>query len=204
MVKSKRVNGVKKADMQVTTQDRLFVQMISARLNELLFSGDVVNLVYGQLKILISAFDLSDALCCSFLNPLVENAEKRMIVAALLDREDISFMHALLGALSSLNKVYLFPLITEKLESRISQQQGRQVAHMKTTVPLDGQQSAAVIAALEKHLGGSVTLKNDVDSKILGGFVLRLGSRVLDASLLKDFYVLENTMKGLEHGADNS
>ncbi|MDQ2970982.1 MAG: F0F1 ATP synthase subunit delta, partial [Acidobacteriota bacterium] len=49
---------------------------------------------------------------------------------------------------------------------------------------LDSDQERRIAEALGRKLGGTVRLDVSVDEKILGGFVARVGSRVIDASIV--------------------
>ena len=50
-------------------------------------------------------------------------------------------------------------------------------------------------AELEKKAGASIELAFDVDASILGGVVLKVGDRVLDASLRAQLAILRETFK---------
>ena len=54
---------------------------------------------------------------------------------------------------------------------------------------------AELEAELEKKAGASIELAFDVDASILGGVVLKVGDRVLDASLRAQLAILRETFK---------
>ena len=61
--------------------------------------------------------------------------------------------------------------------------QGAHEAHVTVASALDSDQQRRIALALGRKLGGTVRLDVSVDEKILGGFVARVGSRVIDASI---------------------
>ncbi len=63
-----------------------------------------------------------------------------------------------------------------------------------TAVPLSDEEKATFQKALEEKLGGSVTVEFRVDPKILGGVVLRIGDRVLDASVARQLRALHEQL----------
>ena len=59
------------------------------------------------------------------------------------------------------------------------------------------EQLAAVREQLSKAVGRSVTLATAVDPNLLGGLVVRVGSRMIDASLRTKLQRLETAMRGV-------
>ena len=63
-------------------------------------------------------------------------------------------------------------------------------------VPLQEEQVATLAKQLSASVGKQVTLAARVDPGLLGGLVVRVGSRMLDASLRTKLRQLELAMKG--------
>jgi F-type H+-transporting ATPase subunit delta len=56
-------------------------------------------------------------------------------------------------------------------------------AHITVAAPIGPEEETKIGAALGRSLGATVRLSVVVDERILGGFVARVGSRVIDASV---------------------
>ena len=131
-----------------------------------------------------------------FRSPVVTVAEKRKVLQKLLktvgaDKTMTNFCLLLAdkGRLSSLRHIatcYGTLLDTEKGVIR-----GR----LLTAVSLDNKKQAQLKDLLEKKAGKSIELAFDVDKSILGGVVLKVGDRVLDASLRAQLAILRDTIK---------
>lgn len=75
--------------------------------------------------------------------------------------------------------------------SRVAQEFGRLddqrkgITHATATsaAPLKAKELKAIAAHLEQLIGGSVELQTDVDPRILGGLVVRIGDRLIDGSV---------------------
>jgi len=65
-----------------------------------------------------------------------------------------------------------------------------------TAHPLTKTAIASLAKALDKKLGVSVDLTPHVDSKILGGAIVQVGSLMIDASLGTQLHKLRQSMKG--------
>ena len=65
-----------------------------------------------------------------------------------------------------------------------------------SAAPLSDRQQADILATLTDTLGGSVTIKASVDPDMLGGLVVRVGSRLVDSSLRTKLNQMGIAMRG--------
>ncbi|MGB5499830.1 MAG: ATP synthase F1 subunit delta [Maribacter sp.] len=76
-----------------------------------------------------------------------------------------------------LNEVALkYIILNEQLK-------GQDVAVVTTVVPLTKDLEKKVLAQVAKITGNKVTIENEIDDSIIGGFVLRVGDLQFDASI---------------------
>jgi F-type H+-transporting ATPase subunit delta len=68
-------------------------------------------------------------------------------------------------------------------------------ASVVTAYKLDNKQLDALSAKLKSMVGSDVNLESDVDEELLGGMVVRVGSKMIDSSLKTKLANLEATMK---------
>ena len=73
------------------------------------------------------------------------------------------------------------------------QHKGIESALVTTAIPLDNDLRGAIQEFVEKHGGGQVELTEKVDEKLIGGAVIRIGDRQLDASVLRQINDLKQT-----------
>jgi len=77
-----------------------------------------------------------------------------------------------------------------------SEHRGEATAEVVTARPLNDDQLAALKAQLRAHAGRDVNIDAAVDSNILGGIVVKLGSQQIDASIRTKLNRLALAMKG--------
>ena len=136
--------------------------------------GKTANAKRGEtLKALDSLLDESPALDRVFKSPIISVAEKKKIVG------DLAFFRAIVQAFS------------KKLDEAQQIIRGK----LTTAIALSAAKQKAVKADLEKKAGKAIELSFDVDKSILGGIVLTVGDRVLDASLRAQLEILRETFK---------
>ena len=75
------------------------------------------------------------------------------------------------------------PAIITAVEDELALRRGTQTAKVTSATKLTAAQVTAIKANLKKTVGRKVDLVMDVDPSLLGGFVVRLGSKLYDSSL---------------------
>lgn len=77
-----------------------------------------------------------------------------------------------------------------------AERRGEEQAEVVSAVPLDDTQRAQLLASLNRAGHARVRLTERVDPAILGGLVLKLGSRLYDSSIRSRLQRLAHAMKG--------
>jgi F-type H+-transporting ATPase subunit delta len=80
----------------------------------------------------------------------------------------------------------------------LAERRGELTAEVISAKPLSPQQAEAVNAALRGAVGRKVSMDLKVDPKLLGGLRVKVGSRLVDASLASKLQRLQLAMKGFE------
>lgn len=78
----------------------------------------------------------------------------------------------------------------------LSQSKGETAGEVTSAEPLSAAQLKDLKAALKSALGRDVALSTKVDSSILGGLIVKVGSRMMDNSLKTKLQNLKIAMKG--------
>jgi F-type H+-transporting ATPase subunit delta len=78
----------------------------------------------------------------------------------------------------------------------LAARRGQQTAQVTTAHPLSATQRAQLVARLTEAGFSGVQLQESVDPTILGGLVVRIGSRLYDNSIKSKLQRLQYAMKG--------
>lgn len=70
-------------------------------------------------------------------------------------------------------------------------------AQVRSAKALDKTQTEALKAKLKALAGQEVTIEASVDESLIGGLVIRIGSRMIDGSVASKLAALERAMKGV-------
>ncbi len=100
------------------------------------------------------------------------------------------------GVLIANRRLSQLPDIAAAFAAKLAERRGQQMAHVTTAFPLSDKQRAAITARLTESGFAGVKLAETVDSSVLGGLVIRIGSRLYDNSLKSKLQRLQFAMKG--------
>jgi len=89
----------------------------------------------------------------------------------------------LVGLLVERRRVSLLPAIAREYGRLLDRERGVVPAVVTSAVPLSAEEAAAVQARVEAMTGSTVSLRSEVDPSLVGGLTLRVGDRLLDASI---------------------
>lgn len=119
-----------------------------------------------------------------FAAPAIPKPPKQRALEALAARAGVDdFGRKLLRVILDHGRLTKLAEILTALSDAYDRAQGAHEAHVTVASALDSEQQRRIAGALGRKLGGTVRLDVSVDEKILGGFVARVGSRVIDASI---------------------
>ena len=80
--------------------------------------------------------------------------------------------------------------------AELSRRRGEITAEVTSARPLTDEQLQTLSESLRTKLGGKVSVEPSVDPSLIGGLVVRVGSRMIDASLKTKLQRLQYAMKG--------
>jgi F-type H+-transporting ATPase subunit delta len=132
-------------------------------------------------------------------NPGVERDRKNALVSAVASRVGMNGLGTrLLTTLLHNGRLLRVAEVAGAARERLDKDRRIVEARVTSAAPLAGGDTARIKGALEAKTSRSVRLVEDVDPALLGGFVVKMGSEVYDASLKQR---LERARRAL-HGAE--
>jgi F-type H+-transporting ATPase subunit delta len=131
-------------------------------------------------------------------SPVLGRGAQGKAVAAIAERAALHpLSRKFLGVLARNRRLTALPDIISTFLAELAARRGEVVAEVTSAQPLAPPQLAALTDSLRATLGGKVTVQTRVDSDLLGGLAVRIGSRMIDASLRSKLQRLRLAMKGI-------
>jgi len=116
-------------------------------------------------------------------DPRLPAERKKAVLQDLLGAKASPRTVSLLGFLIDQGRAKDLPKIIEALAEVAAERRRRQVAEVRTAIPLDAKHRERLAKALSKATGKEVELKAIVDSQVIGGVVARIGDQVFDGTI---------------------
>lgn len=168
----------------------------TAAIFELAQSAGALDSIEREFNELSSAIAVNSELSDIISSPAVSREQHAGIVNALSQKMGHSDMtRQFLGLMASKGRLALLPQTLSGFDAMLAEHRGALTAEVTTAKPLTDTQRATLADNLRNSLGRSVKMEEFVDPSILGGLVVKVGSKMVDSSLKSQLERLEMTMK---------
>lgn len=158
-----------------------------------------LDIVEKNLHDLSEILNASNELKQITINPLLAKSDKLNCLAEIASRADYcSTTINFLKTLATNNRLFALPNIIEAFDNLKIEKSNKILVSVSTAKKLSEKQNEELIKNLEKSLNKEVLIDYRIDTKILGGLSIKLGTYMLDDSLKNKLKHLELAMKGVE------
>jgi F-type H+-transporting ATPase subunit delta len=131
-----------------------------------------------------------------FRNPIFNVEEKKGVIIKVLDKVAPSpVIRNFCLLLADKNRLAFLPEINAVYGALLDSAQGVLRGKLVTAVKLSDVVQKNVVEKLEKESGQKIVLDYEVDQEIIGGLMLKIGDKVLDASIRAQLQILKENIK---------
>ena len=169
----------------------------AAALFELAGEQKAVDAVSGDLAAFRAAMDASPELSRVVKSPVFSREDQGKALKAVLEKlgaNTLTTQFVLL--LAAKRRLFALAGIIKAYESLVARARGETHAEITSARPLADAELADIKSALKARLGREPRLDAKVDPALLGGLVVKVGSRMIDSSLRTKLAGLAAAMKG--------
>lgn len=182
------------------SDENSFIAGVSGRYATALFGlaqeGGVTDDVAGDLGGLSDAIEQSDDLKNLIRNPLMGREDQTKGIVAVAEKFGFNALtRQFLGLVASKRRLYFLPQMIRDFSSLVSAARGEINAEVASATPLSADKLSLVEQTLTQTVGKDVKLRATVDESLLGGIVIKVGSRMIDNSLRTKIQNLKVAMK---------
>ncbi len=129
-------------------------------------------------------------------SPLYSREEQSAAMAALAKKMKLSKSTSnVLALMASKRRLFVLPQLVKTLRARIAEERGEVTAEVTTAKALTKAQTEKLAKTLKAQVGKDVTINETVDEGIIGGLIVKVGSKMIDTSIRSKLDALQNTMK---------
>jgi F-type H+-transporting ATPase subunit delta len=129
-------------------------------------------------------------------SPILSRAAQGRAVTALAERAGLSsLVRDFLAVVARNRRLFAVPVMIERFLAMLALRRGEVTAEVVAAQPLSEGQINALSEHLRRTVGRRVTVEARVDRRLLGGMVVKVGSRMVDASIDGKLRRLQLAMK---------
>ncbi len=129
-------------------------------------------------------------------SPLLSREEQSVGIKAVAAKMGLDeTLSNALALMASKRRLFVVPALIEALRARIAEERGEITAEVISAKALTKTQSEKLAKTLAERVGKTVTINATVDASIIGGLVVKVGSKMIDSSIRSKLNSLQNAMK---------
>lgn len=149
--------------------------------------ADIQDVIFGNMRSVYDTIQGSRELQVALQSPVIKTEDKKNILEKIFVDQD-KLTTSLINVLAVNKRSDILGQVSKSYIDLYKAQKGIIDATVITAIPLSEAMEEKVMAKVKELTGSeSVTLKNEVDVDILGGFILRVGDIQYDASIRNQF-----------------
>lgn len=171
-------------------------QRYAAAIFELLQDSNDLSGLEASVETLAAALAESDDLRQVINSPVISRAEQETAITAVGEKlELVGGLRNALALMAQKRRLFVLPQLVEQLRNMIAEEKGEVTAEVITAKALTKAQSEKLAASLKASVGKEVKINAAVDKDIIGGLIVKVGSKMIDTSIRSKLSSLQNAMK---------
>ena len=181
------------------TTENLIADRYAIALYELSSEKKCVDEVLSNLQILNEYINQNKDFKLLIRSPLIASSEKLLIIEKiLLDHSTNSLTSTFLKVISNNKRFLSLSSIISRFVSINSEKRGEVFADITSVDELSDEQKNGIKNQLRSILGEKLFVNYNVDKKILGGLIVKIGSKMIDSSLASKINKLKVAIEGAQ------
>ncbi|MEO3413594.1 F0F1 ATP synthase subunit delta [Roseovarius sp. CAU 1744] len=129
-------------------------------------------------------------------SPVISRADQGAAIAALGKKMDLeTVLQNGLGLMADKRRLFVLPQLVKQLQEMISEDKGEMTAEVTSARELTIAQADKLAQTLKARMGKDVKINATVDESLIGGLVVKVGSKMIDTSIRSRLNSLQNAMK---------
>jgi F-type H+-transporting ATPase subunit delta len=155
-----------------------------------------LDAVAEDLRHLKAMIDGSPDLRRFLRSPLIDRqAQTRGMQAVLAAAKTGDLVRRFVGVVGGNRRLFVLPGMVDAFLARLAKRRGEATVQVASARPLSAEQSAALTDALKKVVGQKINIEAKVEPELIGGLVVRVGSRMVDTSIRTQLQKLRRALR---------
>jgi len=157
-----------------------------------------LDAVAGDLSAIGAMIDESADLQRLIRSPVISREDQQKAMGALLEAAGIGDLTTnFIGVVTRNRRLFSLPGMIKGYQALLAARRGEATAEVVTARELTDAQMGAIENSIKQAMGTKVAIDATVDESLLGGLIVKVGSRMVDTSLKTKLSQLRLAMKGV-------
>jgi F-type H+-transporting ATPase subunit delta len=170
----------------------------AAALFDLADERRMLDEVASDLRQLRAMLEASGDLLRVIRSPILSRDEQGKAVAVVAERAGLSgLVRDFLAVVARNRRLFAVPAMIEAFLAKLAARRGEVTAQVTAARPLSEIQLGALHEQLRRSIGSRVSVDIRVDPGLIGGMIVKVGSRLVDGSLKSKLQRLQLAMKSV-------
>jgi F-type H+-transporting ATPase subunit delta len=158
--------------------------------------GKAIKALESDVASLEAAMAESADLRTLLTSPLYSREQQSGAIIAIAKKMKLSDTTSnVLALLASKRRLFVLPQLIVVLKEMLSEERGEVTAEVTTAKALTKAQAEKLAKTLKAQVGKSIIIKETVDETIIGGLIVKVGSKMIDTSIASKLNALQSKMK---------
>lgn len=131
-------------------------------------------------------------------SPVVSRREAAAAMEAVLKNANASALtRNFVGLVSANRRLFILQAMIRAFLEKLSSRRGEVAAEVISAIKLTKKQTDAIASSIKTAVGAKVSVNVKIDSSLIGGLIVKVGSRMIDTSMKTKLAKLKLAMKGV-------
>lgn len=155
---------------------------------------DQVEALAGQMQQLLPVLSEDGELDRMMDNPSIGQDARKQIVQRVFEGKVSDLLYRFFQVVADKNRLASLPQIVAGFLILVAEHRGQMEVEAFVASPMDPATAEHVAKTIGEHLGKQVTLRQHVDESLIGGLKIKIGDRLIDASVASQLRMMKNKM----------
>ena len=163
---------------------------------ELALEGKSLKVLEGDVDALSAALNDSEDFADLISSPVYARDQQSTAIGAIAAKMGLSdIVTNALRLMATKRRLFVLPHLLRALGDMIAEEKGEVTADVVAAKALTKAQSDKLASSLKATIGKTVKINATVDESLIGGLVVKVGSKMIDTTIRSKLSALQNTMK---------
>lgn len=131
-------------------------------------------------------------------SPIIARADQARAMDTILAQAEVGgLVRNFIGLVAQNRRLFVLPGVIQGFLAELARRRGEQTAYVVAAQPMSDAQQAEISDALKRAMGSKINVDVRVDPSLIGGMIVKVGSRMIDASVRTKLTKLKLAMKGV-------